>query len=119
MPTSAQNNGIEGYYDYWTEEGNVIAVESACMGYATYQPTNFSASDHVELLKPKFQLNEYIALFIVAIINMENYKYSYGRKCNQLRIRNMVINLPITHDGTPDWQFMEDYIKALPYGDRL
>lgn len=47
-----------------------------------------------------------------------------------------VIKLPVKHNpnGTifidekhiyseegfvPDWQFMEDYIKSLPYGDRL
>ena len=30
-----------------------------------------------------------------------------------------MIKLPITTDGDPDWQFMENYIKALPYGDRL
>lgn len=29
------------------------------------------------------------------------------------------VKLPITPQGTPDWQFMEDYIKSLPYGDRL
>ena len=58
ITTSAQNNGVEGHYNHWTEKGNVITVESACMGYATYQPKEFSASDHVELLKPRFELNE-------------------------------------------------------------
>ena len=29
------------------------------------------------------------------------------------------MKLPADMDGNPDWQFMENYIKALPYGDRL
>ena len=29
------------------------------------------------------------------------------------------IKLPVTLDGEPDWQFMENYMKSLPYGDRL
>ena len=35
------------------------------------------------------------------------------------RIKETVIKLPVDTDGNPDWQFMENYIKALPYGDRL
>lgn len=33
--------------------------------------------------------------------------------------KNMEIKLPVDSNGEPDWQFMENYIKALPYGDRL
>ena|GEM_PF-1848723 len=32
---------------------------------------------------------------------------------------NISVKLPQTVDGTPDWQFMEDHIKSLPYGDRI
>lgn len=31
----------------------------------------------------------------------------------------MRLKLPVTSTGAPDWQFMEDYIKALPYRDRI
>ena len=32
---------------------------------------------------------------------------------------NMEIKLPINEDELPNWNFMEQYIKSLPYGDRL
>ena len=35
------------------------------------------------------------------------------------RVRNLIIKVPITSAGEPDWQYMENYIKSLPYGDRL
>ncbi len=118
VTTQSSNNGVAGNYDFFTEKGNVLTIDSAVVGYCSYQEKNFSASDHVEKLIPKFKLNKYIALFIVAIINQENYRYSYGRKFNQTQIKNTKISLP-SMDGKPDWVYIENYIKGLPYADKL
>ena len=76
-----------------------------------------------------------VLIFIATIVNQETFKYSYGRNCTA-GVENVRIKLPVKHndDGiifiddehtysdegyVPDWQFMEDYIKSLPYGDRL
>lgn len=69
VTTQAVNNGVESFYDYWTEEGGVLTVDSAVLGYCSYQAMNFSASDHVEILRPKFVMNKYIAIFLVTLIN--------------------------------------------------
>jgi hypothetical protein len=127
ITTQATNNGTAGYYNYYTENGNVLVADSAVVGYVSYQPKCFSASDHVEKLMPKFEMNKYNALFLVTVLNRENYRYSYGRKFNQTNIKNTIIKLPSKHvvDETgksiykPDWQFMEDYIKSLPYSDLI
>lgn len=119
VTTQSSNNGINAYYNYYTEKGNVLVIDSAVVGYCSYQEKDFSASDHVEKLIPKFELNKYIALFLVTIINNENYKYSYGRKFNQTKIKNTVIYLPTTECGKPDWHYMEQYIKSLPYSDKI
>lgn len=113
VTTSATDNGVAGFYSRKTEEGNIICIESACAAYSTYQAEPFSASDHVEKCIPKFEMNAYIAMFLVTILNMDQYKYSYGRKCNQIRIRDRIIKLPVDSNGDPDWQFMEHYIKSL------
>ena len=119
VTTQAVNNGIEGYYNYWTEKGGVLTVDSAVLGFCSYQEKNFSASDHVEVLTPLFEMNKYIAIFLVTLINKEQYRYSYGRKCSQIKLRNSKIKLPVTPAGTPDWKFMEDYIKSLPYSKHI
>lgn len=31
----------------------------------------------------------------------------------------MIIRLPQTSDGKPDWEWMENYMKSLPYSDRV
>jgi hypothetical protein len=119
ITTRATNNGVAGYYDHKTEDGNVLVADSAVVGYVSYQAENFTASDHVELLKPKFELNKYIAMFIRTVFMKGSYKYAYGRKFNQNRIKATRLLLPATSDGNPDWLFMEDYIKNLPYADNI
>ena len=119
ITTRSTNNGVAGFYNHFTEKGNVITIDSATDGFVSYQAMDFSASDHVELLIPKFEFNKYIAMFIRTIIMKHLYKYAYGRKFNQGRIKSTELLLPITSEGQPDWQFMENYIKSLPYADNI
>lgn len=118
VTTQATNNGVEGFYDFYSEEGNILTVDSAVLGYCSYQPENFSASDHVEKLIPKFRMNKYIAMFLVTILNKEQYRYNYGRKCSQARMKQIKIKLP-AKNGQPNFDFMEDYIKSLSYSKNI
>lgn len=119
ITTQARNNGVSGFYDLYTEKGGCFTIDSAVKGYCSWHEDDFSASDHVEKLMPNFSCNNYIAMFMVTIINMEQYRYNYGLKCSQTRIKNMRIKLPADSNGNPDWQFMENYIKSLPYSANL
>ncbi len=118
VTTQATNNGVEGFFDYYSEEGNVLTADSAVLGYCSYQESSFSASDHVEKLIPKFEMNKYIALFLTTILNLEQYRYNYGRKCSQTRMKKISIRLP-EKDNKPDFHFMEQYIKSLTYSSSL
>ena len=117
--TSAENNGVEGLYDHFTEDGNVLTVDSATVGSCFYQAFNFSASDHVEKLIPKFDMNVFTALFIKTVMDLEKFRYGYGRKFAQMRLKETRIRLPGNVDGDPDWEFIESYIKSLPYSVNL
>jgi hypothetical protein len=119
ITTQAVNNGTEDFFDFFTEKGGVFTVDSAVLGFCSYQEKKFSASDHVEKLIPLFDCNIYIAMFLTTIINKEQYRYNYGRKCSQDKLKQSKIKLPITKDDTPDWQFMENYIKSLPYSKSI
>lgn len=118
ITTQATNNGVEGFYDYYTEEGNVLTVDSAVLGYCSYQPLNFSASDHVEKLIPQFSMNKYVALFISTIINAEQYRFNYGRKSSQERMKKAHMKLP-SKNSSPDFEFMENYIKSMSYSSSI
>lgn len=115
ITTQATNNGVAGWSNQYTEEGNVITIDSATIGYASYQSKNFTASDHVEKLIPKFNLTEEVALFIVTILNETrlNYGYGYEDKRSQTALKKEVIPLPADENNNPDWKYMENYIKHL------
>ena len=119
ITTKSTNNGVDGYSNIWTEKGNVLTIDSACVGTCFYQEHNFTATDHVEKLIPKFEMNKYNGLFIATIINKSNFKFSYGRGRCKTRIAKETIKLPVTDIGKPDYDFMENYIKSLPYSKHI
>jgi hypothetical protein len=46
---------------------------------------------------------------------MEKYRYSYGRKWGIERMNESLIKLPVDNKENPDFEFMENYIKSLPF----
>ncbi|WP_236847874.1 restriction endonuclease subunit S [Campylobacter devanensis] len=116
ITTQAINNGIAGFYNYFTEQENCLTIDSAVLGTCFWQNKNFSASDHVEILRPKnFTLNQKIALFFISLLNKNAsiLGYSYAMKRNQSRIKNENIKLPVTANGEIDFEFMNNFIKAI------
>ncbi|MBR5606235.1 MAG: restriction endonuclease subunit S, partial [Verrucomicrobia bacterium] len=114
------DNGVQGFVTPVSiTEGKCITISMVGTNVALYQEQDFQASQNIAVLRNSFITKE-MALFICSMINFEmRLKYSYGRTVGKMNIEQMVLKLPVDSDGNPDWQFMENYIKALPYGDRL
>ena len=68
---------------------------------------------------PKYDASPYAMMFMVTVINQDAYKCAYGRQYRKKTLLRHRIKLPVTPAGTPDWQFMEQYIKSLPYSANL
>jgi len=118
----SENNGIRQLIDIKPMyQSNCITVNyNGSVGEAFYQSSPFWASDDVNVLYAKgWTLNKYIALFIVTVIKANRYKFSYGRKWTLDKMKKSFIKLPTTGQGAPDWNYMERYIKSLPYSDRI
>lgn len=118
------NNGVSNYIGQEPiHEGNTISLSyNGSVGEAFYQPVPYWATDDVNALYLRAEygtLNPSIGLFICTLLKHEKYRYSYGRKWTLENMEETEIKLPATADGAPDWQWMESYIKALPYGDKL
>ena len=134
------NNGVTEYYsetdiednnkdersnDHDLEQkifqGNCISVtNNGSVGCAFYQPDNFTCSHDVNvlLLKGK-KWNIYLGMFICALIELEKFRWTFGRKWRPSRMPYSEINLPVKNDESIDWDFMERYIKSLPYSASL
>ena len=120
-------NGIEmicqkvGFED-WISKGNCIVfvnLGAGSAGYANYIKEDFIGMSGKTSCGYNPNLNEYNGLFVATVLCQERPKYSFGRSWTGDRLLDTTIKLPVTPDGSPDWQFMENYIKSLPYGDRL
>lgn len=118
----SENNGIRQLIDVPAIfKANCITVNyNGSVGEAFYQSAPFWATDDINVLYPNgWTLNKYIALFVATVIKANRYKYSYGRKWTMAKMKKSAIKLPITPQGSLDWDYMEQYIKALPYSDRI
>lgn len=98
------------------EKGQAIVIGDTT-ATCSYQANPFVCGDHIVICRADW-INTYTALFIVTLIKREQYKYSYGRAFKMQLISETKIKLP-TKDRKPDWEYMENYIKSLPYGDRI
>ncbi|MDR1931244.1 MAG: restriction endonuclease subunit S [Spirochaetales bacterium] len=94
-------------------------ARSGTSGCVNIQNKDSYAGDSVYTLKLKDNENMYIYLFLETILNLERYRYTYGRKAVIEKYIEQFISLPATSAGEPDWVFMENYIKALPYSDKI
>lgn len=121
---SAENNGVTGYVNATNcniNKSNCITIGAEGI-FAFYQPSNFVTGVKVYVLRhPK--LNSYNAIFVCTLLNKETYRYNYGNARILEKIKRENIKLPaiLNNDGEyePDWQWMEDYIKGLPYSGCL
>ncbi len=113
-----------GYRQFIAREpihtGNTISVNyNGSVGEAYYQPKPHWATDDVNVLYPKFDMNQYSALFICTVIMQEKYRFNYGRKWHMERMNTSRIKLPVKKDGKPDYGFMEEYVKRLPFSKSI
>lgn len=140
---SADDNGVAGKVDFVDgvepyDSGCITVALGGSLGAAYVQNEKFYTSQNVSVLKFEDSVSDGTKLFISCLImNESKYKYfPFGRELNTHIRTDFGFTLPIQYnvDGTPyidpshtysedgyvpDWQFMEDYMKALPYGDRL
>jgi Type I restriction modification DNA specificity domain len=122
VSSTEYNNGVSAYVDLEAaNEGNVLTINrGGSVGKTFYQESPFCATPvDVRILKPKFKLNKFIGMFLAMVIEKEKYRFNYCRKMGTDRINHLSIKLPAKADGQPDWEFMESYVKTLPYSVSL
>ena len=122
------NNGVNACVE---ELENIQPFAKGCitvplggeyLGTSFVQLKPFYTGAHIAILSPIIKdMSLYSKLFICTLIRFESkIKYcAFGRELDTHIDREFSINLPVTNTGEPDWEYMENYIKSLPYGDRI
>lgn len=122
---------LDGGFMQWVKivpelvtEGNCIVFicdGQGSVGYSNYIDHDFIGSTTLSVGRNE-KLNKHNAMFIVTILDKERYRYSFGRKY-KTNLTKINIKLPAREneqgETIPDWEFMENYIKTLPYGNDL
>ena len=109
------NNGIQGYFKTinsknYREEENFISF--SFLGTCFYHPYKASLDMKVHCLKPlNYTLNKYSGLFLVNIFK-KSYYGVFNDQISSSDLKNEYISLPIDKNGNPDWEYMENTIKA-------
>ncbi len=120
---TAENNGISAHVvkidDVTPQKAGLISVAGGGSVLSTFLQTEpFYSGRDLYTLEAKDDISYAAKMFIITIIEQNKYKYSYGRQANKT-LPDLLLKLPVDSKGKPDYKFMENYIKALPYGDRL
>lgn len=117
-----QNNGVSmciQRQDYaGLEKANAITIGDTT-ATIFFQAHDFITGPHMIVVRADW-LNVYNALFIITILNQEKYRYPvFGRAYTKDLVKNTKVYLPIDEEGNPDYKFMENYIKSLPFSKKI
>lgn len=146
VQSGEEDNGVLGKIDLpYCKKMKYTISERACLtvarsgsaGFVSFQPNGCVVGDSAKILiLPEKIATTGVYLFIQTMLTANRFKYAYGRKVTKDKYADDEIKLPVlmSDNGTPtidnnkefseegyipNWQFMEDYIKSLPYGDRI
>lgn len=117
---SEAGNGVTGFIDNTNASlaSNLLGVNyNGSVGFSFYHPYEALFSDDVKRVrwKEKEANNKYTLLYLATTIAQQKAKYAYGYKFNAQRMRRQLILLPAQADGTPDYAYMECYMRAMEY----
>ncbi|WP_054953105.1 restriction endonuclease subunit S [Flaviflexus massiliensis] len=110
------NNGITHYIgndDKLHPAGVLTVCYNGPVGTTFYQPQKFWATDDVNVLYPKSPMSMESMLFIAPMIENAGSEYAYIDKWKMTDMAAAVIRLPVTPDGCPDWDCMEQTMRGV------
>lgn len=112
------NNGFDRYViPTKVFKGNAITVSINYAQNVFYQKDDFCASVNIAILRND-HLNEYSGRFICAVLSSCHKKYDYVNKISKDKLNDEFIKLPAKDDGTPDYEYMEQYMRSI-YEDQV
>lgn len=116
ISSTALNNGVDNFIGNTEKvrksDNDLTLANSGSVGACFYHNYEYIASDHVTSLKLP-NGSDKVYKFISVILGRLEEKYSFNREINDTRIKREKILLPIDKDRTPNWFYMENFIKNI------
>ena len=122
IAAAKNNNGCAGVYSSkehpeWVSKGNCIVfvqLGDGAAGIAHYVPMDFiGMSGKTSCGYIDGVLNCYNGIFISKALSINKELFSHGHSWTGRRLLNSKCMLPVTNDGKPDYEFMEQYVREI------
>lgn len=117
---SAKNgsNGLKGFVKTPKRliNGKCISLNNdgdGGAGLAYYQPANMALDTHVTALLPKDGIGRDAMLFTSECISGLHGFFGHGLSISNPRAKVINIMLPVTDNGEPDYEYMEQYAASM------
>lgn len=113
--SSSLNNGCTAYIgnkDRLHSKNVITVCYNGSVGESFYQEKEFWASDDVNVLYPKFDLNDNSALFFISLIKKLKAKYGYSRKWTLELMKEDQINVPVI-DNSIDLKYISEFVCCI------
>lgn len=124
IAAAKKNNGFSKMcskeeHPEWVSKGNAIVfvqLGNGAAGIAHYLPMDFigmsgkTAAGYIDR-----HLNLYSGLFLAHCLSVNKEKFSHGHSWTGRRLLTTRVMLPANTDGSPDWNYMEQYVKNLMF----
>jgi hypothetical protein len=90
---------------------NVVTIDM--FGNSFYRDYPFAFDDNIVVLRDTDKLDKFSAMFLATIINVDKFRYGYGRQYRQKDYSKHIIKLPADKKGQPDWEYMSSFMKSV------
>ena len=112
------NHGFVGYFDIPEDKRYRDAITVAYNGQpltAKFRPYEFGAKDDIGVLRPYKAVGHKTLVYVTALLNSKQWRFSYGRKCFHSKLRQVEIEVP-TCRTNGELRIDESYIERLLAG---
>jgi hypothetical protein len=82
-----------------------------------FHPYKFITKDDVAICLPKQGISFETMMLASAMLYLEQWRYSYGRKCFREKLKRLSIPMPITKSGLIDHEWISAFMRSHPYWD--
>ena len=121
VPLISAKNGSNGLKGFVKTPKRLINGECISLnndgdggaGLAYYQPANMSLDTHVTALLPKDDIGRDAMLFTSECISGLHGFFGHGLSISNPRAKVINIMLPVTDNGEPDYEYMEQYAASM------
>lgn len=106
--------GRESEWDSVEMSIDIVSNGASAVGSVYAQPQKTGVLWDAYLVKCRDTVSANVLQFLATVMESQiKQHFSYDNKCTWNKVKLLSINLPVTPDGKPDWDYMEQYMAHV------